>query len=478
MSIYDRKLFGEQLFRLTPDRCPRRVGEIPVLTQRWQAPSGTEFQLGEEPDGWPGMRITMIDSEEEIPGEAYIINVEAEGLPDADGSSSLVLSHDEDLPQEGWDIVNRRVYTTEPNAAHLLKGGQLMGTALTGVTGTASSNVFTKTAHGLTNGRLADLTFSSGFGGATSGSRYTVLRLDADTLHLLDTTAFYVTGVASTDVFTNYVGLTATAHGLTDGTAVAFTKLKNGSGLSTYTVYYVRDATSTTFKLAATVGGSAINFTTDAIWSTGTRTQLRRVLDLSSDGTGGTLTPVMLGYERLWITDRRKSKARGCIEAEALGNTGYYYVDVQLKGLNQVEGERKQILRRGGGSAQALRVENFGAATIVPRIYTGAADDGVDAGSSTYSLSGNVEFDLPQVGLQETLILTEPPPTWMLGSGTAWTPDNADPVSYVSLTGSNDTMHFPAGWKIGNIQYEQIPGQSLYLLTFTWLNQRTTTPGT
>jgi hypothetical protein len=66
-----------------------------------------------------------------------------------------------------------------------------------------------------------------------------------------------VTGEADNDT------LTKTSHGLLDGTPVAFTSLSGGTGLATATVYYVRDKTVNTFKLAATLGGAAIDFTTD-----------------------------------------------------------------------------------------------------------------------------------------------------------------------------------------------------------------------
>lgn len=64
-------------------------------------------------------------------------------------------------------------------------------------------------------------------------------------------------GVASTDV------LTCTAHGFVDGDIVCFQSLTGGAGLSTAGVYYVRDKTADTFKLSATLGGAAIDFSTD-----------------------------------------------------------------------------------------------------------------------------------------------------------------------------------------------------------------------
>lgn len=65
------------------------------------------------------------------------------------------------------------------------------------------------------------------------------------------------TADASTDV------LTSTSHGYTDGMSVEV-EAENGSlcgGLSDNTKYYIRDSTTNTFKLAATMGGSAIDIT-------------------------------------------------------------------------------------------------------------------------------------------------------------------------------------------------------------------------
>lgn len=73
----------------------------------------------------------------------------------------------------------------------------------------------------------------------------------------LTSTSQSATGVASTDV------VTATAHGFSDGQPIYFTVLTGGAGLAISTIYYVRDSDTDTFKLAATSGGAAINFTTD-----------------------------------------------------------------------------------------------------------------------------------------------------------------------------------------------------------------------
>eukprot|EP00913_Durusdinium_trenchii_P028459 g26687.t1 len=65
------------------------------------------------------------------------------------------------------------------------------------------------------------------------------------------------TADAGTDVCT-----TSSAHGLSDTDAVLLTTSDTlPAGLSVDTVYFIRDKTSTTFKLAATSGGSAIDIT-------------------------------------------------------------------------------------------------------------------------------------------------------------------------------------------------------------------------
>jgi hypothetical protein len=66
-----------------------------------------------------------------------------------------------------------------------------------------------------------------------------------------------VTGVAATNV------ITSAGHAFVEGVAVAFSSLTGGAGLTTSTIYYVRDVTTNTFKVAATRGGPEIDFATD-----------------------------------------------------------------------------------------------------------------------------------------------------------------------------------------------------------------------
>lgn len=96
---------------------------------------------------------------------------------------------------------------------------------------------------------------------ATMGVTTSTLNGVSDT-SVLDKKSF--TADAGTDV------LTATAHGFVANEAVTVRNSGGGlpGGLSVATVYYVRDVTANTFKLAATSGGTAINIT-----SNGTGTQ-------------------------------------------------------------------------------------------------------------------------------------------------------------------------------------------------------------
>lgn len=65
------------------------------------------------------------------------------------------------------------------------------------------------------------------------------------------------TVVASTDVFTS------SAHGMANNDPIQFLTGQSPTGLSAGTTYYVIAATTNTYQLSATVGGSAVNVTAD-----------------------------------------------------------------------------------------------------------------------------------------------------------------------------------------------------------------------
>lgn len=71
------------------------------------------------------------------------------------------------------------------------------GVAITGVSA-ATTGIFTKTAHGLITGDRVTLTFSSGFGGAVSGTTYWVTSATTDTFKLASSLANAQVGTAIT----------------------------------------------------------------------------------------------------------------------------------------------------------------------------------------------------------------------------------------------------------------------------------------
>jgi hypothetical protein len=71
-------------------------------------------------------------------------------------------------------------------------------------------------------------------------------------------TAFAITGTAASDL------INAVAHGLSNGDRVIFPALAGGAGLTAATVaYFVRDAAADTFKVSASIGGDAVDITTN-----------------------------------------------------------------------------------------------------------------------------------------------------------------------------------------------------------------------
>lgn len=81
--------------------------------------------------------------------------------------------------------------------------------------------------------------------------------ITAQTIRLLGRPQIACTADAATDV------ITAAAHGLVNKQVVQLAASVFPTGLAAATDYIVRDVTLNTFKLTATLGGSAINFTTN-----------------------------------------------------------------------------------------------------------------------------------------------------------------------------------------------------------------------
>lgn len=145
---------------------------------------------------------------------------------------------------------------------------------LKSATGVASTDIVTVTGHGLVDTDAVYFKKLVGGAGLAAGTKYFARDVSGNTFKVALTSGgtaidfttnitsessllASVTGVASTDV------ITSKAHGLANTNEVYFKGLTGGTGLSNAITYYARDVTTDTFKVAATSGGTAINFTTD-----------------------------------------------------------------------------------------------------------------------------------------------------------------------------------------------------------------------
>jgi hypothetical protein len=90
---------------------------------------------------------------------------------------------------------------------------------------------------------------------------------------------YSITADAGTDV------VTATGHNYADGDTIQFLALTGGAGLSVITRYFVRDTVAaTSFKVATSSGGAAVNITSNATAGT---VQRNSTLVLCAGGLGG-----------------------------------------------------------------------------------------------------------------------------------------------------------------------------------------------
>jgi hypothetical protein len=80
---------------------------------------------------------------------------------------------------------------------------------------------------------------------------------------LLDAKALKATGSTACTLTDSGDLVTSAAHGLSNGYMLSFLTIVTTTGISVSTRYYVISATTNTFQVATTVGGSAVALTTD-----------------------------------------------------------------------------------------------------------------------------------------------------------------------------------------------------------------------
>jgi hypothetical protein len=221
-----------------------------------------------------------------------------------------------------------------------------------------------------------------------------------------------ITGVASTDVIS-----TASAHGLSDGARICLLSLTGGSGLTSQSltqlapVYWVRDATSTTFKVSATSGGSAVDFTTD----------ITAGYFMVAEFCPGTPHP---NWPNMYLTECRLSdsltpwREADCVYAGKMWDKPYHRV-ITVNG-QQINSSEKVAL------------------------------SGLVDGDSSLRYRA---VDLPEIVITDTYVDTDALPTAYIPSShseTGGTPPNPPSLRSLSITGTDDELvyQWPNGWSL------------------------------
>jgi hypothetical protein len=76
------------------------------------------------------------------------------------------------------------------------------------------------------------------------------------------------------------------------------------------------------------------------------------------------------------------------------------------------------------------------------------------------------EASLAKIVVQDTEITTTIPDTSDIPGNS--TPPDPPAIQVISVTGTDLLWHWPYGWKLASIDYEKVPGKSLWLVTYTY----------
>lgn len=241
-----------------------------------------------------------------------------------------------------------------------------------------------------------------------------------------------VIGTASTDK------LNKTAHGMATGQLFKIVFASGFTGLTTTGQYYAikidDDNIKAATSLANALAGTAINIT--------------------ADGTGATITPYVVGYENMYITDRSDRVHRA---------KDYYELTLTLKGILGTKPYKRRI---NGAVTTSNAIFPDGAVlsndTYInyPPAALGTATMGADPGNT-------IEYSAATLSLVDSWVQVGPPPTDYIGA--FWTPPDAPDVVTASLPGGGDLKYFfPWGWHCTSMPCEQLPGLDLWLVSATF----------
>jgi hypothetical protein len=213
------------------------------------------------------------------------------------------------------------------------------------------------------------------------------------------------TAVASTDV------ITSTAHGFANGQRVFFARLTGGAGItpqsssSLGTGYYVINRTTDTFKISTSVGGSAVNITTDM-----------------SAGE------VIAGEFALGASHPSHPYLFLCDLSHTDDNTDFVTADCTYRGYEEAKPYHRMITVNGQQftSSEPITIGLTGGWPSTPR-YT--------------------NFHLPEVVVTDTYLSAAGTlPTASVPS--METPESAPTIPTITLTADELTYNYPYGWSL------------------------------
>lgn len=253
---------------------------------------------------------------------------------------------------------------------------------------------------------------------------------------------FSITGSASTDVIT-----TDQPHGFVDGRPVTFPEMTGGTGITACTVmhsstlYFTLNCTPFTFQISTTIGGSAVDFTTD----------ITAGKVCAAEFNLGSPHP---SFPNMYAVDIGKND----------DYTDWKTCDVTYRGLETAKPYKRTI----NGSVTTSNSKFDGYTYLNATIWENypPADSGTTATLSGTDL--NVEYDASTVAITDNIVWVGDPPTDKIGH--FWTPADAPDVAYFTLYGVGYKYFFPFGWKCIAMPCEQIPGTNVWLIspTFTY----------
>jgi|GEM_PF-1941320 len=197
---------GQPNMQVDQERMNDRAREPHTLSIQYQNTIASLYAPGTTLAAYP--RMPIVSRERNKDGPNWRFRLDLEGI--LDGSPFIETDYSESTPEDGWDEIHRGIFTDAPDDTEFARGARLRAAVLTGVTGTASTDKLTKTAHGLITGQLFAITFASGFAGLTTAAEYWAIRIDADNIKAATTKANALAGTAI-NITSNGTAATITA---------------------------------------------------------------------------------------------------------------------------------------------------------------------------------------------------------------------------------------------------------------------------